>query len=192
MTTPPLTAHQGIDPGEIYKAVPKKREVKGGDFGKRIQPRDFLHLLSSILDPVAASRMRERAKITRRRRKHSTVHCQWRIWASLAVSRAISCIDTFFNLPDTLWAPRLTPGDAARGTGSARAEPGLPVGGDNSSLLELWQFLLVLNPQELLEVITSPSQSIYSCCVFPYSSCFYDTQLIPWWMQFPEPLSFLL
>lgn len=63
-----------------------------------------------------------------------------------------------------------------------------PTGGDNSSLLELWQFLLVLNPQELLEVLTSPSQSIYSCCVFPYSFCIYNTQLIPWWMQFPQPV----
>ena len=30
--------------------------MRGGDFGKRIQRRDFLHPPSSILDPVAASK----------------------------------------------------------------------------------------------------------------------------------------
>lgn len=68
-------------------------------------------------------------------------------------------------LPAALWAPRWIQGDTAKDIGSGRDETDLPTGGDNSSLLELWQFLLVLNSQELLEVITSHSHSIYSCCL---------------------------
>lgn len=136
--------------------------MEAGDFGKRIQPRDFLHPGPSGCIP----NLREPAKI--RLRKQRAVHCQWRERASLAVNGDISCKDTFFffiPLPDTLWAPRWIQGDTARDTGSAGDETALPAGGDNSSLLELWQFLLVLNPQELSEVITFPSQSIYSCCL---------------------------
>jgi len=94
-------------------------------------------------------------------------------------------------LPAAQWAPRWIQGDTASDIGSGRDETDLPTGGDNSSLLELWQFLLVLNPQELLEVITSHSHSqnhritqILSIitlsihAVFPYLFCIYNTQLL--------------
>lgn len=156
----PLTTHQGRDPVEIYGEVSKRETWKLVTLGKGYSPEN-----SSILDPGAASQTwgsqpksdsEETKSCPLPVKKKSFLGSQLRYFLQRYF---------FFPLPDTLWAPRWIQGDTARDTGSGGDKTALPAGGDNSSLLELWQFLLVLNPQELLELITSHSQSIYSCCL---------------------------